>query len=162
MESVGAGGTLQRGCNLGHRGNGGPGQCGRYVGRLLPAGIDGAAALRRAVVDVRERPAIVSWKVHNPRSLKGTLPQRCCLTVSRAVVDGHRADPELSARAGLPTPAEKPERTPPGATGLRLARRRTRGAVRQARPTRRAQCRGERSPMLTGPWRVFPETRKIL
>ena len=85
------------------------------VRRPMLVGIDGSKALRKAVVDVLERPVIQRCQIHKVRNVKDHLPQRLRSTVGRRMTDAYHADSALEAEAALLALAKELERTHPGA-----------------------------------------------
>ena len=85
------------------------------VTRPMLVGIDGSKALRKAVVDVLERPVIQRCQIHKVRNVKDHLPQRLRSTVGRRMTDAYHADSALEAQAALLALAKELERTHPGA-----------------------------------------------
>ena len=78
-------------------------------------GIDGSKALRRAVLDVLERPVIQRCQIHKVRNVKEHLPQRLRSTVGRRMTDAYHADSALEAQAALLALAKELDRSHPGA-----------------------------------------------
>jgi len=85
------------------------------VSRPMLVGIDGSKALRRAVLDVLERPVIQRCQIHKVRNIKDHLPQRLRSTVGRRMTDAYHADSALEAQAALLALAKELDRTHPGA-----------------------------------------------
>ena len=85
------------------------------VGRPMLVGIDGSKALRRAVLDVLERPVIQRCQIHKVRNVKDHLPQRLRSIVGRRMTDAYHAESALEAQAALLALATELERTHPGA-----------------------------------------------
>jgi transposase-like protein len=85
------------------------------VSRPMLVGIDGSKALRRAVLDVLERPVIQRCQIHKVRNVKDHLPQRLRSTVGRTMTDAYHADSALEAKAALLALATELDRTHPGA-----------------------------------------------
>lgn len=85
------------------------------VSRPMLVGIDGSKALRRAVLDVLERPVIQRCQIHKVRNVKEHLPQRLRSTVGRRMTDAYHADSALEAQAALLALAKELDRTHPGA-----------------------------------------------
>lgn len=85
------------------------------VSRPMLVGIDGSKALRRAVLDVLERPVIQRCQIHKVRNVKDHLPQRLRSTVGRRMVDAYHADSALEAQAALLALAKELDCTHPGA-----------------------------------------------
>jgi len=85
------------------------------VARSMLVGIDGSKALRKAVVEVLERPVIQRCQIHKVRNVKNRLPQRLRSTVGRRMTDAYHSDSALEAQAALETLAKELDRTHPGA-----------------------------------------------
>lgn len=85
------------------------------VTRPMLVGLDGSKALRKAVVDVLERPVIQRCQIHKVRNVKDRLPQRLRSTVGRRMTDAYHADSALEAEAALLALAKELDRTHPGA-----------------------------------------------
>jgi transposase-like protein len=85
------------------------------VARPMLVGIDGSKALRRAVLDVCERPVIQRCQIHKVRNVKDHLPQRLRSIVGRKMTDAYHAESALEAQAALLALATELERTHPGA-----------------------------------------------
>jgi transposase-like protein len=85
------------------------------VRRPMLVGIDGSKALRKAVVEVLERPVIQRCQIHKVRNVKDHLPQRLRSTVGRRMTDAYHADSALEAQAALQALATELDRTHPGA-----------------------------------------------
>ncbi len=85
------------------------------VRRPMLVGIDGSKALRKAVLDVCERPLIQSCQIHKARNVKDRLPQRLRSTVGRRMTEAYHADSALEAQAALQALAAELDRTHPGA-----------------------------------------------
>ncbi len=77
--------------------------------------IDGAKALRRAVLDVFEHPVIARCQLHKIRNVKDKLPDRLRATVERRMRAAYHADSALEAEAALLTLARELDKTHPGA-----------------------------------------------
>ncbi|EUA11548.1 transposase, Mutator family protein [Mycobacterium kansasii 732] len=88
---------------------------GLNVARPILVGIDGSKALRKAVVDVLERPVIQRCQIHKVRNVKDHLPQRLRSIVGRRMTDAHHAESALEAQAALQALATELDRTHPGA-----------------------------------------------
>jgi putative transposase len=88
---------------------------GLEVTRPMLVGIDGSKALRKAVVDVLDRPVIQRCQLHKIRNVKARLPQRLCSSVGRKMTDAYRAGSALEAEAALLSLAKDLDRTHPGA-----------------------------------------------
>lgn len=85
------------------------------VSRPMLVGIDGSKALRKAVVDVLERPVIQRCQIHKVRNVKDHLPQRLRSTVGAKMTAAYHADSALEAQAALLALAKELDRTHPGA-----------------------------------------------
>ncbi|GBE68334.1 hypothetical protein MFM001_47960 [Mycobacterium sp. MFM001] len=85
------------------------------VTRPMLVGLDGSKALRKAVLDVLERPVIQRCQTHKIRNVKDRLPQRLRATVGRRMTDAYHADSALEAEAALLALAKELDRTHPGA-----------------------------------------------
>ncbi|MGV0611987.1 IS256 family transposase [Mycobacterium kansasii] len=88
---------------------------GLNVARPILVGIDGSKALRKAVVDVLERPVIQRCQIHKVRNVKDHLPQRLRSIVGRRMTDAYHAESALEAQAALQALATELDRTHPGA-----------------------------------------------
>ena len=85
------------------------------VTRPMFVGIDGSKALRKAVVDVLDRPVIQRCQLHKIRNVKDHLPQRLRSGVGRKMTDAYHAGSALEAEATLLALATELDRTHPGA-----------------------------------------------
>lgn len=85
------------------------------VSRPMLVGIDGSKALRKAVLDVLERPVIQRCQIHKVRNVKDHLPQRLRSTVGRRMTDAYHAESALEAQAALQALAAELDRTHPSA-----------------------------------------------
>ena len=85
------------------------------VTRPMFVGIDGSKALRKAVVDVLDRPVIQRCQLHKIRNVKDHLPQRLRSSVGRKMTDAYHAGSALEAEAALLALATQLDRTHPGA-----------------------------------------------
>ena len=85
------------------------------VTRPMLVCLDGSKALRRAVLDVLERPVIQRCQLHKVRNVKDHLPQRLRSTVGRKMTDAYHAGSALEAEAALLALATELDRTHPGA-----------------------------------------------
>ena len=85
------------------------------VTRPMLVGIDGAKALRKAVVDVLDHPVIQRCQIHKVRNVKDHLPQRLRTSVGRKMTDAYHADSALEAEAALLALAAELDRTHPSA-----------------------------------------------
>ncbi len=85
------------------------------VTRPMLVGLDGAKALRKAVVDVLEHPVIQRCQLHKVRNVKDHLPKRLRTVVGRRMTDAYHAGSALEAEAALLALAAELDRTHPGA-----------------------------------------------
>ena len=85
------------------------------VTRPMLVCLDGSKALRKAVLDVLERPVIQRCQLHKVRNVKDHLPQRLRSTVDRKMTDAYHAGSALEAEAALLALATELDRTHPGA-----------------------------------------------
>jgi putative transposase len=85
------------------------------VTRPMFVGLDGSKALRKAVVDVLDRPVIQRCQLHKIRNVKDHLPQRLRSSVGRKMTDAYHAGSALEAEAALLALAKGLDRTHPGA-----------------------------------------------
>ena len=85
------------------------------VTRPMLVCLDGCKALRKAVLDVLERPVIQRCQLHKARNVKDHLPQRLRSTVGRKMTDAYHAGSALEAEAALLALATELDRTHPGA-----------------------------------------------
>ena len=85
------------------------------VTRPMLVGIDGSKALRKAVLDVLDRPVIQRCQLHKIRNVKDHLPQRLRSSVGRKMTDAYHAGSALEAEAALLALAKELDRTHPGA-----------------------------------------------
>ena len=85
------------------------------VTRPMLVGIDGSKALRKAVLDVLDRPVIQRCQLHKIRNVKDHLPQRLRSSVGRKMTDAYHAGSALEAEATLLALAKELDRTHPGA-----------------------------------------------
>jgi putative transposase len=83
--------------------------------RPMLVGMDGSKALRKAVVDVLDRPVIQRCQLHKIRNVKDHLPQRLRSSVGRKMTDAYHAGSALEAEAALLALAKELDRTQPGA-----------------------------------------------
>lgn len=85
------------------------------VTRPMLVCLDGSKALRKAVLDVLERPVIQRCQLHKVRNVKEHLPQRLRSIVGRKMTDAYHAGSALEAEAALLALATELDRThPPG------------------------------------------------
>ena len=85
------------------------------VTRPMLVCLDGSKALRKAVLDVLDRPVIQRCQLHKVRNVKDRLPQRLRSTVGRKMTDAYHAGSALEAEAALSALAAELDRTHPGA-----------------------------------------------
>jgi transposase-like protein len=78
------------------------------VTRPILVVIDGAKALRRAVLDVFDHPVIGRCQQHKIRNVRDRLPERLGGPVERRMRAAYHAASALDAEAQLPTPAPPP------------------------------------------------------
>ena len=112
---AGAGGGLDRNATLVTELLVGLRERGLDVTRPMFVGIDGSKALRKAVVDVLDRPVIQRCQLHKIRNVKDHLPQRLRSGVGRKMTDAYHAGSALEAEAALLALATELDRTHPGA-----------------------------------------------
>jgi putative transposase len=77
--------------------------------------IDGAKALRRAVLDVFDHPVIARCQLHKIRNVQDRLPKKLRSVVAQRMRAAYRAETALAAQAQLQTLAGELDRTHPGA-----------------------------------------------
>jgi putative transposase len=77
--------------------------------------IDGAKALRRAVNEVFDHPAIQRCQLHKLRNVQDRLPQKLRSVVAKRMRAAYHAETALAAQAQLEILAGELERTHPGA-----------------------------------------------
>ena len=77
--------------------------------------IDGSKALRRAVLDVFDRPVIQRCQLHKIRNVRDRLPERLRPVVTARMRRAYHADSALAAEAELGALAAELDRTHPGA-----------------------------------------------
>jgi putative transposase len=85
------------------------------VTRPILAVLDGSKALRRAVLDVFDRPVIGRCQLHKVRNVQDHLPEKLRTTVTSRMRRAYHADSALAAEAELCTLAAELDRTHPGA-----------------------------------------------
>ena len=112
---AGAGGGLDRNATLVTELLVGLRERGLDVTRPMFVGIDGSKALRKAVVDVLDRPVIQRCQLHKIRNVKDHLPQRLRSGVGRKMTGAYHAGSALEAEAALLALATELDRTHPGA-----------------------------------------------
>src|SRR3954467_8996424 len=87
------------------------------VTRPILAVLDGSKALRRAVVDVFDRPVIGRCQLHKIRNVQDHLPEKLRTTVASRIRRAYHADSALAAEAELCALAAELDRTHPGGGG---------------------------------------------
>ena len=85
------------------------------VTRPILVVLDGSKALRRAVLDVFDRPVLGRCQLHKIRNVGDRLPQRLRSTVAAKMRRAYHADSALAAEAELSALAAELDRTHPGA-----------------------------------------------
>jgi transposase-like protein len=85
------------------------------VTRPILAVLDGSKALRRAVLDVFDRPVIGRCQLHKIRNVEDHLPEKLRTTVTSRMRRAYHADSALAAEAELCALAAELDRTHPGA-----------------------------------------------
>jgi putative transposase len=85
------------------------------VTRPILACLDGAKALRRAVIDVFDAPVIQRCQLHKIRNVRDRLPQRLRPGVERRMRAAYHADSALAAEALLNALARELDKTHPSA-----------------------------------------------
>ena len=90
-------------------------QRGLDVSRPILVVIDGALALRSAVLDVFDQPVIQRCQLHKLRNILDKLPERLRETVAGKMRRAYHANSALEAEAQLSALAHELERTHPGA-----------------------------------------------
>jgi putative transposase len=85
------------------------------VTRPVLAVLDGSKALRRAVLDVFDRPVIGRCQLHKIRNVADHLPEKLRATVTSRMRRAYHADSALAADAELSALAAELDRTHPGA-----------------------------------------------
>jgi transposase-like protein len=88
---------------------------GLNVTRPILAVIDGAKALRRAVLDVFDHPVIARCQLHKIRNIQDRLPKKLRSVVAKRMRAAYRAETALAAQAQLQTLAGELDRTHHGA-----------------------------------------------
>jgi transposase-like protein len=83
--------------------------------RSIFVGIDGAKALRAAVVRVFDHPVIGRCQLHKIRNVADKLPDHLASTVTKRMRVAYHADTALAAEAQLEALAKELDRTHPGA-----------------------------------------------
>jgi transposase-like protein len=85
------------------------------VTRPILVVIDGSKALRRAVVDVFDRPVLGRCQLHKIRNVQDRLPEKMRSTVASRMRRAYHADSALAAEAELAALAAELDKTHPGA-----------------------------------------------
>jgi len=85
------------------------------VTKPILAVLDGSKALRRAVLDVFDRPVIARCQLHKIRNVADHLPEKLRSTVTSRMRRAYHADSALAAAAELTALAAELDRTHPGA-----------------------------------------------
>ncbi len=85
------------------------------VTRPILVGIDGAKALRKAVVDVFDHPVIQRCQLHKIRNVQDRLPERLRGPVGKKMRAAYHADSALDAEAQLTALARELDKTHPSA-----------------------------------------------
>jgi putative transposase len=86
---------------------------GLNVTRPILVVIDGAKALRRAVLDVFDHPVIARCQLHKIRNVQDRLPKKLRSVVAKRMRAAYRAETALAAQAQLQTLAGELDRTHP-------------------------------------------------
>jgi transposase-like protein len=81
--------------------------------------LDGSKALRRAVVDVFDRPVIARCQLHKIRNVQDRLPDKLRSVVAARMRRAYHADSALAAEAELTALAGELDKTHPGAAASR-------------------------------------------
>ena len=87
------------------------------VTQPILAVLDGSKALRRAVLDVFDRPVIGRCQLHKIRNVADHLPDKLRPTVTSRMRRAYHADSALAAEAALTALAAELDKTHPGAAG---------------------------------------------
>jgi transposase-like protein len=85
------------------------------VTRPILVVLDGSKALRRAVLDVFDRPVLARCQLHKIRNVQDKLPQKMRQVVAARMRRAYHADSALAAEAELTALANELDRTHPGA-----------------------------------------------
>lgn len=85
------------------------------VTRPILVVLDGSKALRRAVLDVFDRPVLARCQLHKIRNVQDKLPQKMRSVVASRMRRAYHADSALAAEAELCALAAELDRTHPGA-----------------------------------------------
>ncbi len=87
------------------------------VTKPILAVLDGSKALRRAVLDVFDKPVLARCQLHKLRNVTDKLPQEMRSAVARKMRAAYHADSALLAQAKLEALARELDKTHPGAAG---------------------------------------------
>jgi transposase-like protein len=90
------------------------------VTRLILVVLDGSKALRRAVLDVFDRPVIDRCQLHKIRNVQDRLPEKLRSVVASRMRNAYHADSALAAEAELCALAAELDKTHPGAAASLL------------------------------------------
>jgi putative transposase len=93
----------------------GLGERGLDVTRPILVVLDGSKALRRAVLEVFDRPVIGRCQLHKIRNVQDRLPEKLRSVVATRMRRAYHADSALTAEAELTALADELDRTHPGA-----------------------------------------------
>jgi len=85
------------------------------VTRPILVVLDGSKALRRAVLDVFDRPVLARCQLHKIRNVQDKLPQKMRQVVAARMRRAYHADSALAGEAELTALANELDRTHPGA-----------------------------------------------
>ena len=85
------------------------------VTRPILVVLDGSKALRRAVLDVFDRPVLARCQLHKIRNVQDRLPEKMRSVVASRMRAAYHADSALTAEAELTALATELDRTDPGA-----------------------------------------------
>ena len=88
---------------------------GLEVTRPILMVLDGAKALRRAVLDVFDHPVLARWQLHKIRNVRDKLPQRLGGPVKRRMRTAYHAGSALDAQAQLEALVRELDKAHPGA-----------------------------------------------
>jgi transposase-like protein len=87
------------------------------VTRPILAVLDGSKALRRAVLDVFDKPVIARCQLHKLRNVTDKLPEKLRPVVERKMRTAYHAESAIAAEAQLTALARELDKTHPGAAG---------------------------------------------
>jgi transposase-like protein len=85
------------------------------VTKPILAVLDGSKALRRAVLDVFDRPVLARCQLHKIRNVRDRLPERLRGPVEKRMREAYHAESALDAQARLEALARELDKTHPGA-----------------------------------------------